>query len=104
MVFVDFFQYLQNLSFLLHKKISKLNLITMNNQMNQNFLTAEQISAEQARFITKVYAWMAFALSITAFTAMYVASNENLVLTFVGNRLVFYACLFAYRSGREVVG
>ncbi len=67
----------------------------MNNQMNHNFLTAEQINAEQARFITKVYAWMSFALAITAFTAMYIASNENLVMTFVGNRMVFYACLFA---------
>lgn len=58
-------------------------------------MSAQEIKAEQARFITKVYGWMSAALIVTAITAMYVASSENLKLAILGNNLVFYGCLFA---------
>ena len=59
-----------------------------------NFLTQDEIRAEQASFMQKVYGWMAAALVVTALTAMYVASNLNLVEIIIGNKLVFYALVF----------
>jgi FtsH-binding integral membrane protein len=59
-----------------------------------NFLTQEETRAEQAGFMQKVYGWMAAALAVTALTAMYVASNLNLVEIIIGNKLVFYALIF----------
>ena len=59
-----------------------------------NFLTQEETRAEQAGFMQKVYGWMAAALAVTALTAMYVASNLNLVEIIMGNKLVFYALIF----------
>lgn len=67
----------------------------MENYLNHPQMSAQEIKAEQARFITKVYGWMSAALIATAITAMYVASSENLILAIVGNKLVFYGCLFA---------
>jgi uncharacterized protein len=58
------------------------------------FLTDEQIRAEQASFMTKVYGWMSLALIVTGVVAFYIASNEGLILTFIANRFVFYACIF----------
>jgi FtsH-binding integral membrane protein len=59
-----------------------------------NFLTQDEIRAEQASFMQKVFGWMAAALAITALTAMYVASNLNLVEIIIGNKIVFYALIF----------
>ncbi len=44
-------------------------------------------------FIAKVYAWMSFALVITALVAMYVASQPNLVKLIVGTKIIFYGLL-----------
>jgi len=54
----------------------------------------DQIKAERAAYITKVYGWMAFALAVTALVSMYVASSEALLNIIFGNRIVFYALLF----------
>lgn len=59
-----------------------------------NFLTQEEIRAGQASFMQKVFGWMAAALAVTALTAMYVASNLNLVEIIIGNKIVFYALIF----------
>lgn len=70
----------------------------MDNNFSANqhraFLTDEQIRAEQASFMTKVYGWMSLALIVTGVVAFYIASNEGLILTFIVNRFVFYACIF----------
>jgi uncharacterized protein len=58
-----------------------------------NFLTQEEIKAEQASFMQKVYGWMGAALVVTALTAMYVASNLSLVEVIVGNKIVFYGLM-----------
>lgn len=57
-------------------------------------LTAEQIRAEQAAFMTQVYGWMTTALLITAVVALFTAGSETLLNLIFGNRLVFYALLF----------
>ena len=59
-----------------------------------NMLSAEQIQAEQASFMTKVYGWMSAALILTGFTAFFVASTPSLILTILENKLFFYALLF----------
>lgn len=56
-------------------------------------LTEEQIKAEQASFIRKVYAWMAGALAVTALTAMLVAATPSLYMVILGNKIVFYGLL-----------
>lgn len=45
--------------------------------------------------MTKVYAWMTLALVTTALTAAYVASNESLLFTIVGNSAVLWGMLIA---------
>jgi FtsH-binding integral membrane protein len=61
--------------------------------MNTTLSQAEMRLA-QSTFITKVYAWMSLALMVTALTAVYVASSQDLVRMIVGNRIVFYILLF----------
>lgn len=56
-------------------------------------LTAEQIQAEQASFITKVYGWMAVALLLTGFVAMFTASTPAMIELIFGNRIVFYGLI-----------
>lgn len=69
--------------------------ITKSMENNQfNMLSAEQIQAEQASFMSKVYGWMAAALVLTGFTAFFVASTPSLIVTILENRLFFYALLF----------
>ena len=43
----------------------------------------------------KVYTWMTLALAITGMTAYYVATNETLFYTIIGNKLFFYGLLIA---------
>ena len=52
-----------------------------------------QIATENAAFMRKVYAFMAFGLAATAVTSMVVASSETALSIVVGNRLVFYGLL-----------
>lgn len=64
--------------------------------MNQTTeLTSEQIQAEQARFITKVYAWMTFALIITGVVAIWCASSPSVIEFIFGNSLIFYGLIIA---------
>ena len=44
-------------------------------------------------FMTKVYAWMGFALLLTALTAHLVASSESVISFIFGNRIIFYGLL-----------
>ncbi len=53
-------------------------------------LTAEQIKAEQASFMTKVYGWMSVALLITGFVAMFTASTPAMIEFIFGNMIVFW--------------
>jgi FtsH-binding integral membrane protein len=55
-------------------------------------LTPEQVAAEQAAFMRKVYAFMASGLGATALTAMLVVSSETMLRAIL-NRPVFYGLL-----------
>lgn len=67
----------------------------MNEQNFSQFYTPEQIKAEQASFMAKVYGWMTAALIVTGFISMFVASSPELLVTIVGNKLFFYGLLIA---------
>jgi FtsH-binding integral membrane protein len=56
-------------------------------------LTPEQVAAEQAAFMRKVYLFMASGLGATAVTAMITASSETMLRAIL-NRPVFYGLLF----------
>ena len=62
--------------------------------MNTTSYNQAELKLAQSGFITKVYAWMSMALMITALTAVYVASSEELISTILGNRIVFYVLIF----------
>jgi uncharacterized protein len=64
------------------------------NRLNTRF-TEEQISAEQQRFIVKVYAWMALALVVTGITAMTVASSPEATKLVLGSKAGFMILLLA---------
>jgi uncharacterized protein len=65
------------------------------NVLDNNFLSQDEIAAENARFITRVFGWMSIALIITALTSMYVASSEAMLSLIFGNRLVFWGLIIA---------
>ena len=62
--------------------------------MNTTSYNQAELKLAQSGFITKVYAWMSMALMITAITAVYVASSEELIRSIFGNRAVFYILIF----------
>ena len=49
--------------------------------------------AVSSAFITRVYAWMTLALSITAFAAYLTISSETLLSIIFGNKIVFYGLI-----------
>ncbi len=59
----------------------------------QSYLSPQEIAAENARFITKVYGWMSLALVVTGLTAFFTASSETLLTLIFSNRLVFFGLL-----------
>jgi FtsH-binding integral membrane protein len=62
--------------------------------MNQTTeLTTEQIQAEQARFISKVYAWMTLALIITGIVSIWCASTPSMIEFIFGNSLIFWGLI-----------
>jgi FtsH-binding integral membrane protein len=62
--------------------------------MNQTTeLTSEQIQAEQTRFITKVYAWMTFALIITGVVSIWCASTPSMIEFIFGNSLILWGLI-----------
>lgn len=46
-------------------------------------------------FMHRVYAWMCGGLLVTAATAWYVASDENVLYAVVGNKILFYGLIIA---------
>ena len=63
--------------------------------MITNQISAEQIQREQINFINKVYSWMSFALIITGLVAMWVVSNETLMMSIFSNSLIFWGLIIA---------
>jgi len=61
--------------------------------MASNSIVLSQVELEQRSFIVKVYGWMAFALAITAITAMLTVSVPALITTIVYNRFLFFGLL-----------
>ncbi|MFD1316727.1 Bax inhibitor-1/YccA family protein [Namhaeicola litoreus] len=61
--------------------------------MNSTQQTKDQITIEQANFITKVYFWMTGALIITGLVSYWVSTTPELVELIFGNRYVFYGLL-----------
>lgn len=65
---------------------------------NDIILDSEQVQAEQRTFITKVYGWMAVALSLTGFVAWYVYQTPALIQLIFGNSFGFWI-LFGLQIG-----
>ena len=61
--------------------------------METRVLSQLEVQAAQSEFITKVYAWMAGALTLTGLVASYTASNEPLLNLIFGNKIVFYGLI-----------
>lgn len=61
-------------------------------------LDSDQILAEQTRFITKVYGWMAFALGLTGLVAFYAAQTPALLSLIFSNSYGFWI-LFGLQIG-----
>lgn len=60
-----------------------------------NFTSQENIAAEQARFMTKVYGWMSLALLTSAAFAVFIASSPSLIQAIFGNRVLFWILIIA---------
>ena len=58
-----------------------------------NHYTNEQVQVAQADFMTRVYTWMSGALAITGLIAMWVASTPEMVISIVGNKMMFYGLI-----------
>ena len=56
-------------------------------------LSAEEIQAEQASFIAKVYGWMTAALIITGLVAVWCASNPAAIDFIFGSKLIFWGLI-----------
>ncbi len=63
--------------------------------LNAATFTPEQIASEQAAFMRKVYAIMAFGLGATGLTALVVANSATALKLIFGTPGVFYALLIA---------
>ena len=61
---------------------------------NQSF-GAISISAENARFMSRVYGWMTAGLCLTGAVAWNVAGNPDLMREIFGNRLLFWGLIIA---------
>ncbi len=55
----------------------------------------EMIAAENARFMTSVYAWMTAGLCATAFVAWFVSQSPAIIETVLVNRAVFWILIIA---------
>ncbi|HEY3405749.1 MAG TPA: Bax inhibitor-1/YccA family protein [Ohtaekwangia sp.] len=61
--------------------------------MNPNTIAAEQIAAEQQRYMVKVYGWMGLGLVITGFIAWYTAGSEELLSFIFSSRWMFFGLI-----------
>lgn len=55
----------------------------------------KEMQSAQARYMAKVYAWMAGALALTGLISYFVASTPALIQAIVANRILFFVLLFA---------
>lgn len=55
----------------------------------------EAVAQENARFMSKVYTWMTIGVALTAGVAYGIASNPQIAMQIVMNRLIFYGLLIA---------
>ena len=58
-------------------------------------LSPEMVAAENARFMTYVYGWMTAGLCLTGAVAWYIGQNEQLAISLVTNRLLFWVLIIA---------
>ncbi|MDX5319934.1 MAG: Bax inhibitor-1/YccA family protein [Bacteroidota bacterium] len=61
--------------------------------MDQLTYSQEQIQAEQASFISKVYGWMGVGLLLTGLVAWYTAQSEAMLQFIFGNQIVFFGLI-----------
>lgn len=59
------------------------------------FLRPEALAAENARFMSRVYAWMTGGLLITAYVAYSVSQSENFIQALLQNRAMFWFLIIA---------
>ena len=57
--------------------------------------TSAQIAQENARFMGKVYGWMSLGVFLSGLVAYFVASNETIAASILGNHLIFWTLLIA---------
>ena len=67
----------------------------MNTNINTAAYTMPQVEAQQRSFVTRVYGWMALALTVTALVAMTIASYSNLIDFIMQNRILFFGLVIA---------
>ena len=60
-----------------------------------NLITPEEINAEQANFITKVFGWMAVAFIISGYTALTLARNYSLIQLVISNIVILVIIIAA---------
>lgn len=56
-------------------------------------MSPNQIAAENARFMTRVYGWMTVGIAVTGFISYQIAQDERLVQIILGNRILFYGLI-----------
>jgi len=66
----------------------------MYSQVSQS-RTQASIDAENARFMTGVYKWMAIGLTLTGFVAFMLAENEQTVYQIMSNKILFWGIVIA---------
>jgi FtsH-binding integral membrane protein len=62
-------------------------------KMNSDSTVISRAEVQQRTFIAQVYAWMTFALGITAMVAWYVAGTPQLIMQIVSNNALFFGML-----------
>jgi hypothetical protein len=53
----------------------------------------ESVSAEQTRFLVRVYNWMGAGLALTAVVAWYVSKSPAILNVVIGNKIVFFGII-----------
>lgn len=66
---------------------SAVNQSLGNRRLGNQSIGPASITAENARFMSRVYGWMTSGLCVTGAVAWNVAGNPDLVRTIFGNRL-----------------
>lgn len=61
--------------------------------MTPDTIAAQQVAAEQQRYMVKVYGWMGFGLLITGFIAWYTAISEELLNFIFASKWIFFGLI-----------